>query len=179
MVQGQLYKKGKLMTTDGDTLSGLVAVQSDNTFAFKKDKKAERNLFHIKELVGYEMEDESYEQHVVEVIRGNFPEKVRAYLKRVVDGPLVLLEYRGEGIFGSEHVNYYLYNGQDTPYRVNRNPGNFRRSLKIYFREVDDLAQKIKDKSLGYTDLEQIVEEYNTWFIAQAKANPVSEDDEN
>ncbi|HHG85727.1 MAG TPA: hypothetical protein ENJ82_13345, partial [Bacteroidetes bacterium] len=43
-VHGQLYKKGKLMIAGGDTLTGLVAVQADNTFAYKKNKKAGKKL---------------------------------------------------------------------------------------------------------------------------------------
>lgn len=179
--QAQVFKKGSLITHEGDTLSGLVAAQSDNTFVYKPNKKGSRSIYHVKDLAGYQLEDDVFQQHNVEVLRGNFPERVKAYLRVVEDGSLMLLEYTGPSIYGGEHVNYYLYNGSDAPYRVNQNKSNFRSTMKLYFREVGDLAQKIKSKEYGYDNLEEIVREYNAWFIEREKNSPTepAEDEEN
>jgi hypothetical protein len=168
----QIFKQGRLITSEGDTLDGLVAVQSDNTFAYRPSKKGPRSLYHIRDLAGYQIGGDDFEQYEVEVLRRNFPEKVRSYLRVVKDGPLRLLEYRGEGIYGKEHVNYYLHNGYDTPYRVNRNPGNFRSTMKRYFSEYPELVAKIRQKEYGYDNLEDIVAEYNAWYIEREKNSP-------
>ncbi|MEM6269811.1 MAG: hypothetical protein AAF998_10255 [Bacteroidota bacterium] len=168
----QLFQPGRLITHAGDTLNGLVAVQSDNTFAYKPRKKGPRSLYHTRELSGYQIGEEDFEEYEVEVIRKNFPEKVKSYLRVVEDGPLRLLEYRGPNIYGKEHVNYYLHNGYDAPYRVNRNPGNFKRTLKSYFAEVPALAEKIKQKEYQYGNLIEIVQEYNAWYIEREKDTP-------
>ena len=172
MADAQLFREGRLVTTDGDTLEGFVAPQTDNTFAYKPSKKGPKSLYHIRDLAGYQLGEDDFEQHTVEVIRKNFPEKVKSYLRVVKDGPLRLLEYRGQSIYGKEHVNYYLHNGYDTPYRVNQNPRNFRSTMKQYFSEYSDLASKIKQKEYGYDNLEQIVEEYNAWYIEREKNSP-------
>lgn len=174
----QIFKPGNLVTHEGDTLRGLVAAQTDNTFVYKPDKKGSRSIYHVKDLAGYQLDQDVYQQHNVEVLRGNFPERVKAYLKVVTDGPLMLLEYTGPSIYGGEHVNYYLYNGSDAPYRVNQNKGNFRSTMKLYFRESADLAQKIKSKEYGYDNLEQIVAEYNAWFIEREKNSPSEPEEE-
>ena len=166
-LNAQMFKPGKLITTDGDTLSGLVAVQGKSTFAFKKDKKGERNLFDLKELASYEVNGEAYVKHVVEVLRGNFPEKTKAYLRVVVTGPISLLEYRGPGIFGKEHVNFYLHHGDHVPMRVNESKGNFKTTMRHYFSDYAELSEKIRTKELGFDNLIEIVVRYNTWYAEQ------------
>jgi hypothetical protein len=174
----QIFKSGALVTHDGDTLRGLVAAQSDNTFVYKPDKKGDRSIYHVDDLAGYQLDDDVFQQHSVEVLRGNFPERVTAYLRVVEDGPLMLLEYTGPSIYGGSHVNYYFYNGSDKPYRINQNPRNFRSTMKLYFRENEELAQKIKSKEYGYDNLKQIAKEYNEWFIEREKNSPTEPEED-
>ena len=158
---------GKLVTQEGDTLEGLIAFQGKDKFAFKADKNSGRSFFDRDELMGFEIDDERYQQHIVEVIRGNFPEKVKTFLLVVEEGPVTLLEYKGPGIFGSkEHVNYYVHMGEQ-PRRVNRNPGNFKKTMRHYFGDCEELAARIKSKELGYDNLKEIVTQYNEWHAKQ------------
>lgn len=170
LTQAQIFKPGTLITTEGDTVTGLVAPGGGNTMVYKPDKKGKRDIFKLSELSGYKIDTAEYQLHVVEVIRGNFPEKTKAFLKVVIRGPVTLLEYRGDGIFGKEHVNYYLHHGEEVPYRVNRNGGNFKTTMKIYFRDYEELAQRIRKKELGYENLVEIVNIFNDWY-QQEEAN--------
>ena len=174
----QLFRKGRLFTQDGDTLEGLIASQGKNTFAYKQTKKGKRKIYNFKELTGFEIAGERYQEHFIEVIRNNFPERTKAFLKVIVEGPLMLLEYKGEGIFGNEHVNFYLYNGEDMPYRVNRNPSNFKGQMKRYFHEVEDVRTKVKSKEYTYENLPEMVEAFNQWYMSQpVEEAPVKESD--
>lgn len=165
--KAQMFQEGMIITREGDSLIGLVAHHNETTMAYKPEKSAAQKLYPLKEVVGYTIADQAYEQHVVEVLRGNFPERVEAYLKVVVDGPLRLLELNSKGLFGSEHENYYLIAGDEIPIRVNKSEGNFKATMRHYFAEHEELSTKIRKKELGYTDLVEIVNTYNAWVIVQ------------
>ena len=166
--KAQNYEQGVIITHAGDTLKGLVAKYDALTMAFKKERNSAQDLVPMKEILGYTYEGDDYEEYEIEVIRNNFPEKVKAYLRVVLDGPpLRLLEYRGKGLFGSEHVGFYLHHDQEVPYRVNRNPSNFKQSMKLYFHENKELAMKIRKGELTYDNLVEIVTSFNAWYMAQ------------
>lgn len=163
--QAQSFKEGMIVTIEGDTMVGLVAPNNETTFSFKKDRKAVQEIIPAKDVLAFSFDNEEYQKHTVEVLRGNFPEKIEDFLLVKVTGPVKLLEYKGKGIFGSEHVNYYLQNNTETPYRVNQDKNNFKKTMSWYFAENEELAAKIKQKELGYNDLMEIVNTFNGWFI--------------
>lgn len=168
--QAQVFKEGVIVTKEGDTLTGLVANNDEKTMTFKEDKHGTSRIIAKKEISAFRTDTTTYVKHTIEVLRGNFPEKVEDFLLVVIDGPVQLLEYKGKSLFGSEHMNYYLLTAGQVPYRVNTDEGNFRKTMKWYFEEYAELAQRIKNKELGYDNLHEIVNTFNTWFIENRPA---------
>jgi hypothetical protein len=177
----QMFESGMLVTREGDSLLGYVSKATDNTFAYKKDKNAAQTFYKIKEIATFAANNEVYEQHVVEALRNDFPEVLEVFLLVIVDGPVRLLEYKGKGLFGNDHINYYLHYGKEVPYRVNRSKGYFKTTMKNYFSDYEELSTRIKKKELGYDNLIEIVNTYNSWCIVKAaeeaakKETPASE----
>lgn len=167
-LQAQVFLPGKLMTTDGDTLVGLVAEQGGITWSFKESKNSAVRIFTRRQVVGFQRKDERYEEHVVEVLRGKFPERVKDFLLVVEEGQVRLLRYDGVGLFGSDHTSYYLHEkDMGSPLRVNVDPGNFKVQMRQYFGDHEELATRIKNKELGYDKIQEIVQLYNAWYKDQ------------
>lgn len=167
-LQAQVFLPGKLITSDGDTLVGLVAEQGGITWSFKESKNAAVHIYTRRQIVGFQRKDEVYEEHVIEVLRGKFPERVKDFLLVVEEGQVRLLRYDGVGIFGSDHTCYYLHEkDMASPLRVNVDAANFRVQMRQYFGDYAELAQKIKSKELGYEKIQEIVQIYNSWYKLQ------------
>jgi hypothetical protein len=171
-LQAQVFLPGKLYTTDGDTLVGLVAESGGITWSFKESKNAAEHIYTRRQILGFERRDERYEEHEIEVLRGKFPERVKDFLLVVEDaegtGQVRLLRYDGKGIFGSDHTCYYLHEkGMAIPLRVNVDPGNFKTQMRQYFGDHPELAERIKSKELGYDNIQEIVIIYNAWYNEQ------------
>lgn len=164
----QMFESGMLVTREGDSLLGYVARATENSFAYKKDKNASQTFYKDKEVAAYAINNQVYEQHVVEALRTDFPEILEVFLMVIVDGPVRLLEFQGKGLFGNDHINYYLQRNGETPYRVNRSKGYFKTTMKYYFSDYPELAERFKKKELGYDDLVEAVNTYNGWAIVKA-----------
>lgn len=167
----QNYQAGYLLTLEGDTIQGMVAEAANGNFAFKEDRNSSRRFYHEDELFGFNVGESGYEKHVVEVLMGNFPEKRKVFLKLLVNGPLKLMEYEGEGLlFGNVYKNHFLYHPEsEVPWRIPAKEKQFKSQMSRYFSDVPDLAARIKSKELGYDNLEEIVQIYNAWSLA----NPI------
>jgi hypothetical protein len=164
----QMFEPGMLVTREGDSLLGYVARATEVSFAYKKEKNASQTFYKDNEVAAYAVNNQVYEQHVVEALRSDFPEILEVFLLVVVDGPIRLLEYTGKGLFGNDHINYYLQYGDETPYRVNRSKGYFKTTMKHYFADYPELSDRIKSKELGYDNLVEIVNTYNGWHIVKS-----------
>ena len=176
-LNAQVFRSGRLVTNKGDTLTGLVANGAAETIAFKKSKNAAQQVFQRKEIVGYNFDGYNYEEHIFEVLRAKFPERIKEYLKVLMDGGQVrLLQYEGKGLFNSDHVGYYLHEeGMDVPLRVNEDPRNFKTQMSQYFGDYPDLAKKIKNKELTYDQIPVIVAMFNDWYSQLPIPEPVAE----
>jgi hypothetical protein len=164
----QVFLPGKLITTDGDTLVGLVAEQGGITWSFKETKNGAVSIYTRRQVVGFERKDEKYEEHEIEVLRANFPERVKDFLLVVEEGQVRLLRYDGTGLFGSSHIGYYLHEkGMLNPLRVNVDDGNFKVQMRQYFSDHAELADRIKRKELKYANIQEIVQAYNAWYKEQ------------
>lgn len=164
----QVFLPGKLITTDGDTLVGLVAEQGGITWSFKESKNGAERIFTRRQVAGFERKDEKYEEHEVEVLRAKFPERVKDFLLVVEEGQVRLLRYDGTGLFGSSHVGYYLHEkGMARPLRVNMDDANFKVQMRQYFSDYQELADRIKRKELTYANIQEIVQTYNAWYKTQ------------
>lgn len=167
-VEAQVFLPGKLFTADGDTLVGLVAEQGGITWSFRETKNGPVSIYTRRQVLGFERQDEHYEEHTIEVLRGKFPERVKDFLLVVEDGQVRLLRYDGKGIFGSDHTGYYLHEkDMAMPLRINVNPGNFKTQMHQYFSDHEELALRIKRKELGYENVQEIVQQYNAWYKDQ------------
>jgi hypothetical protein len=167
-LQAQVFLPGKLYTTDGDTLVGLVAESGGITWSFKESKNAAEHIYTRRQILGFERRDERYEEHQVEVLRGKFPERVKDFLLVVEEGQVRLLRYDGKGILGGEHTCYFLHEKEmAVPLRVNVDPSNFKVQMRQYFGDYPELADRIKSKELGYENIQEIVQSYNTWYKDQ------------
>ena len=162
----QVFRPGRLLTVRGDTLTGLVAEGAAETMVFKASKNEPQQIFNRKEIVGFMSEGYNYEEHIFEVLRGKFPERIKEYLKVLIDdGQVKLMQFEGKGIFNSNHVGYYLHEeGMDVPLRVNQDPRNFKTQMSQYFADYPELAAKIKSKELGYEQIPAIVAMFNEWY---------------
>jgi hypothetical protein len=167
-LQAQVFLPGKLITSDGDTLVGLVAEQGGITWSYKESKNAAVHIYTRRQIVGFQRKDEVYEEHVIEVLRGKFPERVKDFVLVVEEGQVRLLRYDGVGIFGSDHTCYFLHEKEmASPLRVNVDAANFRVQMRQYFGDYAELAEKIKSKELGYDKIQEIVQIYNAWYKLQ------------
>lgn len=173
----QVFRPGRLVTNQGDTLIGLVANGAAETIAYKKSKNAPQQVFQRKEIVGFNFDGHDYEEHVFEVLRAKFPERIQDYLKVLMsDGQVRLLQYEGKGLFNSDHVGYYLMEeGMDVPLRVNEDPRNFKTQMSQYFADYPELSKKIKNKELGYEQLPAIVAMFNNWYAELPIPEPAPE----
>ena len=167
-LQAQVFLPGKLITADGDTLVGLVAEQGGITWSYKESKNAAEHIYTRRQVVGFERKDEKYEEHVFEVLRAKFPERVKDFLLVVEEGQVRLLRYDGKGLFGSDHVGYYLHEkNMLMPLRVNLDESNFKVQMRQYFSDYPELAAKIKSKELKYDNIQEVVQIYNSWYGQQ------------
>jgi hypothetical protein len=167
-MQAQVFLPGKLITTDGDTLVGLVSEQGGVTWGYKESKNSAEHIYTRRQVVGFERRDEKYEEYEVEVLRGKFPERVKDFLLVVEEGQVRLLRYDGKGIHNSDHVCYYLHEkGMHMPLRINVDEGNFKVQMRQYFSDYPELAARIKSKELKYENVQEIVTTYNTWYASQ------------
>lgn len=174
-LQAQVFLPGKLITADGDTLVGLVAEQGGITWSYRAAKNEPVSIYTRRQVVGFERQDEKYEEHLVEVLRGKFPERVKDFLLVVEEGQVRLLRYDGVGIFGSDHVGYYLHEkGMGMPLRVNLDDHNFKVQMYQYFSDYPELANRIKSKELQYDKIQEIVQIFNAWYKLQPKQAPVA-----
>jgi len=164
------WQPGELVLVEGDTLRGMVAKAKGNQFAYKVDRKGERNFFKEEEVVGYTLGDQQFERHVVDVFMGKFPERREVYLEILVDGPVKLFEYTGTGMLGASHTNRFLFHADASmPWRVPPKEGAFRKQVSMYFGDCESITDRIKSKELGYEQLNGIVVLYNSWAIAEAQ----------
>ena len=169
-LHAQVFLPGKLITADGDTLVGLVAEQGGITWSYRAGKNEPVSIYTRRQVVGFQRQDEHYEEHLIEVLRGKFPERVKDFLLVVEEGQVRLLRYDGTGIFGSEHVGYYLHEkGMSMPLRVNVDDHNFKVQMSQYFSDYPELADRIKGKELQYDKIQEIVQIFNAWYKLQPK----------
>lgn len=176
IAQAQSFVPGELVTLEGDTMVGLVARATGGNFAYKANKKGERNFFKEKDLGGYVMDNYRYERHLVDVLMGRFPERRDVFCKVVVEGPVRLLEYSGKGMLGGTYTNLFLaHSDAEMPYRVSQNPRGFKSQMAMYFAEHEELATQIKKKELTYDDIVGIVVQYNAWAIETAEKEVAEE----
>jgi hypothetical protein len=174
-LQAQVFLPGKLITIDGDTLVGLVAEQGGITWSFKESPKGAERIYTRRQVVGFERKDEKYEEHTFEVLRAKFPERVKDFLLVVEEGQVRLLRYDGKGLFGSDHVGYYIHeNGMLTPLRVNLDDANFKVQMRQYFSDFPELASRIKAKELKYENIQEIVQIYNSWYSKQPHTDEIT-----
>lgn len=168
-LSGQNYQPGFLVTLEGDTVRGLVAPGASGNYAFKEDRNSSRRFYHEDELSAIDMGEGTFEKHLVEVVMGKFPEKRVVFLQVVVDGPLRLLEYQGEGLlFGNPYTNHFLYHDEsEHPWRVPTGERMFRTQMSRYCADATELASSIKSGELGYDNLPEIVRNYNGWLLSQ------------
>lgn len=173
----QVFRPGRLVVMNGDTLNGLVANGAAETMVFKESKNAPQQIFQRKEILAFNFDGYDYEEHVIEVLRAKFPERVKDYLKILIDGGQVrLLQYEGKGLFNSTHVAYYLHEkGMEVPLRVNQDPRNFKVQMSLYFADYPELVAKIKSKELGYEQMPAIVTIFNDWYAMQPQPEPTPE----
>ena len=179
MVHGQKYFDGNLVLETGDTLVGLVGNGPNETFAFRKDMKTKPIYRKLEEVVGYQFDDEVYRKYFVEVQMGNFPEHRVVFLKVMVEGIITLYEYNGKGLLRGDFTNHFLHHpGQDVPFRVPTNKRYFKQELKNYFRDNEEIAEKIKSKEYGYDQLVEIVVKFNQWYETTMVEEEVEESEE-
>jgi hypothetical protein len=177
-LEAQVFLPGKLVTTDGDTLVGLVAEQGGITWSFRESKNSPVTIYSRRQVAGFERKDEKYEEYIFEVMRAKFPERIKDFLLVVEEGPVRLLRYDGKGLYGREHVGYYLHEkGMEVPLRVNFDEVNFKVQMRQYFSDYPELAERIKNKELKYEQIQEIVQMYNAWYKLQPHdAEPATSD---
>lgn len=164
-LHAQRYYDGNLVLETGDTLTGLVGFGPNETFVFREDMKTKAKYKKEFEVTGYQFDDDIYRKFYVEVQMGNFPEHRVVFLKAMVEGPVTLYEYHGKGLLFGEHTNHFLHHiDSEVPFRVPEGKRYFKAEMKNYFRDCEEVAEKIKSKEYGYDDLVEIVVKFNLWY---------------
>lgn len=171
----QRYYEGNLVLETGDTLTGFVGHGPNETFVFRKDMKTKPSYKKEFEVIGYQFNDDIYRKFRVEVLMGNFPEHRIVFLKAMVEGPVTLYSYTGTGLLGGEHTNHFLHHiDAEAPFRVPDGKRYFKQEMKNYFRDCEEVADKIKSKEYGYDNLIEMVVKFNLWY----ESAPVDEPEE-
>ncbi|HEX2975987.1 MAG TPA: hypothetical protein VHO68_08615 [Bacteroidales bacterium] len=179
---GQYYKAVVYMK-DGSVKHGLATdVMNEKEFiVFKinekaKDEKIEFNL--VKKMV-YTIDNENYELVYIKVYAGWKQVEIKGpiWLQLVKKGPATL--YVTTTVMGGAPTNktagtatfhdyYIMRDGEPaaklfaTISTLNNNQ-TFRAKAPLYFADYPELAEKIKNKTYTWENLEEVVDIYNKW----------------
>lgn len=157
---------GYVVTMGGDSLNGIVAMDSEGKWvAYKEGKGGDRTVYYPNDLKAFGIADVRYICETVEVTRNRFPELVHTFLQVVIQGPVELVEYSGETLLGSEAVNhYYVRSSGSLLYRVPDKEKTFAKQMSSYFEENSEISEQIRAGDLKYEDMPRIVILFNAWL---------------
>jgi hypothetical protein len=160
---------GYVVTAKGDSLNGIVALDSENKWvAFKEGKGGDRTVYYPNDLKAFGIADVRYICETVEVTRNRFPELVHTFLQVMVQGPVELVQYSGETLLGAEEVNHYFIRSNGSLlYRVPEKDKAFAKQMSSYFEEYSEISEQIRAGELVYADMPRIVILFNAWLESQ------------
>lgn len=162
--QSQSFMRGMLVTEEGDTLQGLIAVLP-KVLLYRIPGTDDIDRYRITKVQYLQLNEHQYVVREAEVLNGHFPERVVAFMKIMVEGPVRLLEYTGEDFYGGEHINYIIEDRNGQTIRVARS--DFHHRMADFFAANAEISQQIRDKMIGYENLPAIVATFNEWLSEQ------------
>lgn len=162
--QNKKYIDGYVITVTGDTISGKIKKAnkevSCNKFKFI-DSKGEKIKIKIKnsDVFAYKRGSDlffkkSYERPVV-------IGKMEGYMKLIIDGNVKLFRfnYISGGMNGVSYYQDYYLEKEGAHILVYKM--SFKNNMIDYFSDNEELINKIENKELKYSDLEEIVSVFN------------------
>lgn len=167
--QKNKFFPGYIINLEGDSLPGIVAMDDAKKWiAWKEGKGKDRILYHPGEMQEFGMGDVRYICATVEVLRNRFPERVHGFLKVIIEGPVELVQYQGETLFGDDAEDMFVRAGDSTLfYRVPKKEKQFSKRMSEYFGANGEISDQIKNGEATYADLPRLVIQFNAWMREQ------------
>ena len=155
---------------DSTTLAGYGKMNSDNDITFKLNDESEP-IVYKKELIDkFQIEDRLYQYKLTK----NKPTSGH-WLRIIIEGKVNLYEKDDTYYYayttksmpsGATVVSYYLEReGEIKIYKITSHgeiSKNFKKSASRYFKDCPELVKKIKDNTFKKTDIEEVVQFYNS-----------------
>ncbi len=188
---------GYIITHDNDTIHGYLElsnyVDNQKKVLFYESANDERyaKKYKAKEIKGYKVGPRSYESF--RFWPKNESKGVHFFLK-VLDGPVSLYElyYKpqdptDESAMGDVDIVMGLNEKNLDTQLIAIKPGgepvqldklkffrNFKKNMSRYLADYPELAERIANKEEGYRyeNLNEIIREYNEWYLANRKSSP-------
>lgn len=180
------YQKAKLYLKSGDSITGLAKIDGDNNLFFKKEKRAKKNKYTYKEVVGLKM----FKDDLVKVFKYKLVVSVGPLLLRVENQENSKMKLYSQSHYGVNSVPGNFQGGTYTPgfstgeiievkrYFINKKNSNhsvikiwsdtngrkdkvFRNRIVKYFKDCKSLVKKIKNKEYRRFQIYEIVDFYN------------------
>lgn len=162
------YEKGVLYLHDGSTLIGLIKEKNLGGIKFKENKDSKSVSYDYKKLTGYKIGEKKYQYKYLE---SGFPPSL---FQLVIEGKMSLFAIQrantGFVMGPNGTMTAAGANGTSTIYYIE----TFKKFIKIglklkqkhwhHFSACPGLYKKIKSKEFEKTDLEGIVNYYNTHY---------------
>lgn len=160
----QKFSRGTLVTSDGDTLNGNICIL-EKVVMFQDLGHSSIERFRLKSVAWLKINEDEYVLRTAEVVRAHFPERVVAFMRVVVPGPITLLEYYGADRYDVEHSNYLIEESDGRLFRVARS--DFHNRMADFFAANEEISKQIREKQVNYDNLPAIVVEFNIWLDSQ------------
>ncbi len=155
---------GYVVPNNGDTLRGfLKPVREDRpgrSVSFFQTPESDAQKFSPKTIKGFGFGETRFETGMVE----DRMEFLRVDMAGAIHLLIFTERVKKGGGYTSVQRNFIRLEGSTRSFEITK--GNFRKEMVIHVSEHPTLAQRIRDKALGYDDLGAIIEEYNEWVKA-------------
>lgn len=159
--QGDEMIPGTLYLTSGDSMPGFFAPFKEERLSrsvkFTPNMDTYPQRYNAREVKAFELDERRFESHVVD--------EREQFIKVEQGGELVLYSLKDRVKKRGDYVTIVRYfvrrEGSDKIHEITDR--NFRKEIPIHIADHTELAAQVRDKFYEFSDLQALVEAYNTW----------------
>ncbi len=159
--QGDKMIPGTLYLTSGDSMSGFFDPFKEERLSrsvkFTPNMDTYPQRYNAREVKAFELDERRFESHVVD--------EREQFIKVEQGGELVLYSLKDRVKKRGDYVTIVRYfvrrEGSNKIHEITDR--NFRKEIPIHIADHTELAAQVRDKFYEFSDLQALVEAYNTW----------------
>ncbi|MFK5878786.1 MAG: hypothetical protein QM478_04730 [Flavobacteriaceae bacterium] len=167
--QESQYVKGYYLDTLNNKTEGYIKILSGSRMKFKHTIKGKKVTLKSDNINGFSINNEKYR------IINNFKSKPinvlaftkcdSGFAKEIILGDINLFTHiitTNNGMYYGQSGYYFIQKGEkNTPIQVYSGRNKFRKQMKQFLADKDEINKKINFKKIKYSDIESIINIYN------------------